>query len=352
MSVGTQLNLTNPIPEVSIKDQLQAFIDGDLDLTERPVNQSEVKRLLRKHKLDWTVSKIQQKIHVPQPKIKGLEQPDLILPSRFFSIIRDTDNHEYTSVEDKYQPIQNHEAMEVAFKFSDILERPISDVKVYDKGGVIAIDILESETDVSHLLKRGVNKGDTIKTYLRVITSHNKKKGFGVALHSVVLTCGNGMTRTDKEGFISVRHMGSVNKKVQAALKGFGKLKKESDKMFTMYDRLAATPVQDEHIAKALAIMTGQSVKTVEKEIHTRTSNIMAEVEQAFLTEMSYKKGLYGLLQGATKFTTHKALAKRLKKQQQNVLSADAPAVSKMFGEDSRRELKLYKYLSTQVKKN
>lgn len=287
------------------------------------IDQNKVNEILDKFGLNWTVSK--------DPLISETYKTR----TPFFGLVRDDTKEYYQSVSKEYTPLQNHELVGLGLKIAEETGGEIGTIRTVKKSGLIYLPIHSQNLDIEYKNKEGRKVGDKVGENIILYNSHNGSRSFGMTYSHVVLSCTNGMTRSDKIGTFTIRHTSNMMAKFKQAMNYHGSILKHSNQMFDSYKTLIDKPIDSDQVLELFDIM----LDPFEKEKHlteysTQTQNNIKNLTHSITKEV-IKKGenAFGLLNGITHWTTGEAD------------NSQSRLGSKLLGNLALKELKAYNFL-------
>lgn len=248
-------------------------------------------------KLDWTVSK--QPIYCNNGKVLN----------GYNAIVRSDNDMPLGVVKSRYTLLQNKDA----FKIMDNLMSEgmqYHSVASYKGGRIVAIEARLPRFTTE------VVKGDIVEVRLSFSTSHDGSKSLRMIYAPYRLVCTNGMVTADRDltGLITAKHTESMVNKIMSVKNLFLRIQNETEKLVSRMKIMANKQITDSMKDKYLLSLFGYET-TLEKDIPTRSKNIMAEIFNLSIvgkgTEIPGVKGsVWGMYNAVTEYTDHYASVK------------------------------------------
>jgi hypothetical protein len=260
--------------------------------------ENEVFELLEKAGMNWSVNK--EPLHLPD----GTE-------TRFFGVTRADNKAVFGTCTSQYEIFQNSEMAELAHRVSEATGHKIGKSKVYGAGERLSIDLQGGSEILEYK-----NVGDVIEKSIRITNSHDGSGSLRIALGSLVLSCTNGMTRWVQDRKASIRHTTNMKQLVDQALVSLEIVEQYEESFMQQVRKMLEVPVNENHIRKMIEVVADVDIKKVNKvngawesdDYSTRAMNIAQSVFDSIREEIDFKGATsWGLLNGITHYTTHKA---------------------------------------------
>ena len=283
---------------------------------------TQIKELLEKAQLDWTVSTHQ--IETVDTRIE--------IPKRL-AVIRDDDDTFLGMVSPQYEVFQNEELMELLVKISASTGLTLHSGGYFKGGKKVYIQLKSSDWTLPD--------GDQIKGHLTGLNSHDgtRSLAFGNWMHTV--SCQNTWYMAYKELETRVRHHTSILRpKIEEVLRQVDKALNNEKKIIEEVTRMQTYEIDEaiqlQVIAKWFDLhFVDDHIEDIPKSTLLR----MAQLNEIMEMEMQEKgQTAWGAFSGVTKFTTH--ILKKGKDTTED----------KLFGDIGTREKRMYDYLLQTIK--
>jgi hypothetical protein len=272
------------------------LIQNSKGVFSRDIDTAELEAFLGANKLNWDVSK--RKL-----------QDQFGNPTNIFGVFRNDTNFCFGGCREKYTPLQNNVFGEFCLSIADALKLDPStfDIQQFDGGAVRMLTIESREHTI------GKKVGDKVGEYLMIVDSYNGSKAFGIGFGHRILSCSNGMSRLDNQGYISLRHSGDLNQKIKDASSGLRRIQQESELMLLNYEKMMELPANKTILD--LAWKNTLDLKPLEyrhiDELPKQTREAAERFELALNTEVANKgNNAWGVFFGVTRYTTEETMRK------------------------------------------
>lgn len=258
-----------------------------------PANADRVADLLDRYNLRWTVSK--QPLLLPD----GAQTP-------FQAVVRDDNNHAFTTCKDGYTPYQNSELAELVIRIGERTQFEIHSGGMFNHGGKVYIQ-LKTGNNITNI---GENRS-TVEGFITGINGHDGTTSLKWGSLSYTICCRNTFAAAKSDLQNTVRHTASIHDRVDIALREIEKLASQEKTLFDQFIRLASIPATKQNIAKVVRQVTGVDIdkkrSDAEQIYSSYAINRAGELSHSIANEMSYKgQTLWGLFSGVTHYSTHK----------------------------------------------
>ena len=260
--------------------------------------EQEVFELLEKSKMNYSV--VKEPLHLPDGK-----------QTQFFGVVRSDDKTCFGTCTDRYEVFQNHEMAELAFKIKEESGYKIDRSRVYRDGAKVSIDLVGEEVYLEY-----PKVGDLMQKSIRMTNTHDGSGALKLALGSLVLSCTNGMTRWVEGRGASIRHTTNMKSLIDNALRSFEFMQEKEQNFIDEIKKMIEVDVNENQIADLMQSITDVDVRKVSMsggtwksdEYSTRAINKTVSLFESIKEEIDYKgANAWGLLNGVTHFTSHKA---------------------------------------------
>ena len=231
--------------------------------------------------------------------------------TKFFGVVRSDSRECFASTTDRYEIFQNEEMAELALLLSEQTGYEVGEGVAYGNGSRVSIDLKGKENFLEY-----PKVGDIIQNSIRITNTHNGTGSLRLALGSLVLSCTNGMTRWVDEKSASIRHTTNMRGMLDTALKGFELIQKEEQTFMDEIHKMIGTPVDAQMVSNMIEQVTNVDVNKTRKvggiwkseDYSTQAVNKAKSLFDSIKEEIDYKgANVWGLFNGVTHFTTHKA---------------------------------------------
>lgn len=272
-------------------DILESTFNGlklsDISNTER------VAELLDRFGLRWSVSK--------QP----LVLPDGT-PTPFLAVVRDDNQHAFTTVKDAYVPYQNSELAELLIRISEKTGYSIHSGGEFNGGGKIYLQ-LNSGNEIKGI---GENR-TTVKGYVTGINGHDGTTSLKWGSVNFTICCRNTFASAKGKLQNSARHTASIHDRVERSIREIESVTMQEKTIFDQFIRLSQVPVTKNNIAKIVKQVTTVDIEMPRSKAEELYSgyqvNRAGELADSIASEMRSKgETLWGLFSGVTHYTSHK----------------------------------------------
>lgn len=241
--------------------------------------------------LDYTVEK--------KPVFTEVESQQLIIPNRFVTM-RDTDNHPYDVVSDKFEVIQNREAFDfVNYMGEDLQFRKAGETEngmVYIIGALPEVSIL-GDSFIPHVIFRNGFSG---------------KVKISAAICPLRMVCQNQFNFAFKntQNTVTIRHVRNAHDKLEEArevLKVSADYMQELNAMAEQYAGIKLTATQFDRVMDWMFPMENPDQMNAYKRHQLEEQR--AKFKKAYLADdnSNFRGCAWGLINAYTDFITHKA---------------------------------------------
>lgn len=252
------------------------------------VNTSDVYTALRDAGLDYTVSK-------RQTSFMGTDGNQIIIPN-VFSTVRDSDEHFYATVSDKYQIIQNQDAFDfVNYVSEDMILKRAGETQ---SGMIYLIGELPKMTIL----------GDNYQPYLIFRNSHNGRYNLQATICPLRIVCQNQFNIAFKESpnTITIRHSSQAEERMregkiilQNTANYMKQLNKEAEKYATIH-------LSDQELWTIIKTLFPIDDSMSDKKKEQINESIMA-LRNAYHSDdnANFKNTMWGMINAYSDFITH-----------------------------------------------
>lgn len=291
----------------------------------------KISNLLIESNLNWEVEK--QEIVTS----KGLHLTNDV------AIVR-TDTNQVLGVRgSNYQTFQNSELAELLFRLSEKSGLHLHKGGYFGKGEKVYIQLKSADLK----LDNSNGEKDEIRGFLTGISSHDGSKSLSFGNTNVTVSCSNSFNQVYKSFKTRFKHTSNMNAIVDNYLQEIEAALAVEKLFFADIKRLQTKPLTKDlkndvirtlfNIDKNVDLRTDISTLQSNKEISTRTANMVTDFEQSFFQETKQKgENLWGLFSAVTHYTTHK-------------INVQDRFENKLFGAYGETERKIFTNLSELV---
>lgn len=260
--------------------------------------QIETERLLKKHKLNFTILKVPLVGEFTTEDGNGL----FYMKTDDFGLFRDdTKKCLKTGFKAGYRVSQNAEVVELVLKGS----AGFGDLKVSKAGTLFDGKKVYIQLEMSGFAKVG---NDKIKKYITIIDSNDGSTGLSVGIGDLTMSCKNQFFRFYKAGQMKMRHSNSMDAKIQEIPNLITIALAEQMKLINAYNKFEKTKASKklvDQFVKELVGMDRVEAKT-KKDVTVKAINNMENLYTHIAKEMAQKgSNVWGLHSGVTSWTTH-----------------------------------------------
>ena len=261
--------------------------------------QEQIFETLEGAKLNWEI--------VKEPLLLATDSK----PTPFFGMVRSDNRETFGTCRTGYEPYQNKELIELAYKISDETSYKLDTAKSFGSGNRVGVDLKTKPALLEY-----AKVGDVMNKSIRLTNTHDGTGSLRLALHTVVLSCTNGQTHWVKDRATSIRHTKNMRVMIDQALRGIDIIKKADISLMEQIERMIEINVTAEQVntmVKEIGGVDTKLVRTVGEEwisddYSTKALNRTKSLFDSIRSEMDEKGNtVWGLLNGVTHFTTHKA---------------------------------------------
>jgi hypothetical protein len=258
--------------------------------------QNHIEKLLNENNLNYEVGK--EKLLLAQDQA---ETP-------FYAMLRTDTRDVFGTCKEVYTPFQNEELMELAWRIQEETGHTISEATSYGIGEKVEVRLKTKD----EVLEYG-EVGDILAKGIGLTNSHDGSGSLRIALQTKVLSCTNGMTRWVNDSKTSIRHTKKMGRMVEQALRGMEIIKEAEATMMEEIQRMIGTPVTAPAINRIMQEVVQVDMRKVttawsSDDYSGRRVNLAKSLFESIEEEMQYKGStMWGLLNGVTHYTTHKA---------------------------------------------
>lgn len=257
--------------------------------------------------LNWTVKKERLTTE------NGLILPDI------YAVIR-SDNRDYLgTVGDRYEFLQNHEMIEIAYEsgkevFDSELElvHPWNNAQTLGSFGNMGGGSLKNGSRVFIQLELPeLNIGRSgVKRFITVTNSHDGSSSLGFGTSNQVICCQNTFNIANKD-VSKFRHTASMQQRIDEAVNSLRKVLQFEDKQMEVFEKAANRSFDKSHIQDIVKSVFGKSLETKKGDVSTRTQNNLAQLASDISTSINEQgETLWALFNGVTRYTNHSTNAK------------------------------------------
>lgn len=267
----------------------QAF--NSLKLTDLS-NAEAVASLLDRFGLRWEVSK--QPLLLPSGQETG-----------FYGIVRDDNQHTFTTAKEGYMPYQNSELAELLIRISEKTGYDIHSGGMFNGGGKVYIQ-LNTGNQIQDIGKDRTQ----VKGYITGINSHDGTTSLKWGNANITISCSNTFAMASRQLKQSARHTASIHDRVETSIREITGIVQAEKSLFDTFIRLSEVPVKKDNIVRVVREVTGVDIQMsrhdAEKSFSTYALNRSEELMTSINREMTGKGDtMWGLFSGVTHYTSH-----------------------------------------------
>lgn len=257
-----------------------------------PANLEKVADMLDRFGLRWSVSK--QPLLLPD----GTATP-------FMAVVRDDNQHAFTTCKDGYTPFQNSELAELLIRISERTGYDIHSGGMFNGGGKVYIQ-LNTGNEINDIGKNH----SKVKGFVTGINGHDGTTSLKWGAVNFTICCSNTFAAAKGKLQNSARHTSSIHDRVERAIREIESVSVQERTIFEKFIRLSEIPVTKQNIAKVVESVTGVDINIPTSQAEDRFStyavNRSGELLTSIAKEMSQKgETLWGLFSGVTHYTSH-----------------------------------------------
>jgi len=252
----------------------------------------KVNEILVSNGLDFNITKV--------PLVALLA--DKTIKTDYFGLLNEKNGKIIHTVKDGYTVSQNKEIVEMILMGME----NFGELSVYNAGA-----INDGRKIFIQLAIEGYSKvgNDLIKKYITVIDSNDGSTGLSVGIGNLTMSCQNQFWKFYKSGQMKAKHTATIQEKIKTLPILIKSALSENFKMIEIFNKFQSTPVTKKlanDMVKTLIGFDRIMIESKEKEVSTRSKNIMNSLYKAIDIEMSSKgENLWGLFSGVTRWTSH-----------------------------------------------
>jgi len=267
----------------------QAF--NSLKLTDLS-NAEAVASLLDRFGLRWEVSK--QPLLLPSGQETG-----------FYGIVRNDNQHTFTTAKEGYVPYQNSELAELLIRISEKTGYDIHSGGMFNGGGKVYIQ-LNTGNQIQDIGKDRTQ----VKGYITGINSHDGTTSLKWGNANITISCSNTFAMASRVLKQSARHTASIHDRVETSIREITGIVQAEKSLFDTFIRLSEVPVTKDNIVRVVREVTGVDIQMsrhdAEKSFSTYALNRSEELMTSINREMTGKGDtMWGLFSGVTHYTSH-----------------------------------------------
>lgn len=267
----------------------QAF--NSLKLTDMS-NAEAVASLLDKFGLRWEVSK--QPLLLPSGQETG-----------FYGIVRDDNQHTFTTAKEGYMPYQNSELAELLIRISEKTGYDIHSGGMFNGGGKVYIQL-----NTGNMIQDIGKDRTQVKGFITGINSHDGTTSLKWGNANITISCSNTFAMASRVLKQSARHTASIHDRVETSIREITGIVQAEKSLFDTFIRLSEVPVTKDNIVSVVREVTGVDIQMsrhdAEKSFSTYALNRSQELMTSINREMTGKGDtMWGLFSGVTHYTSH-----------------------------------------------
>lgn len=287
-----------------------------------------VQEILAEAKLDFAIEKQPTFIFTKDMEIKDTGQ---------FGLVNQNTNETYATVSDQYEILQNEQLAELALRLAEKVGAKSVYARGYKEGKKSSLNIVEQEKIIEY-----AQVGDIIESGVNITNVHGGGS-IKVSNQSLILSCSNGMTKQLKDVTATVRHSKNMVQMLEELLFINDKAIVQQMTMLDEIEQMMNTEIQANDVSRMIQEIMNVDARKITA-LGTSVDYSTRKVEQtkslldSIKEEMSYKGNTaWGLLNGVTHYTTHKAGSDKNRED------------SKIFGSLAKADNKAYDFAMSLV---
>ena len=228
--------------------------------------------------------------------------PDRNVDTDYFGLFNEKEQKIIHTVKGGYTVSQNKDIVEMVLRgMEGFGELSVHKAGSLNEGRKVFIQLaIEGHSKVGN---------DIIKKYVTIIDSNDGSTSLSVGIGNLTMSCSNQFWKFYKRGEMKAKHTATIADKIKELPNLIEIALEENLKMIEIFNKFQSTAVSRELAHKMVKELLGFDrlmVESEEKEVSTRSLNIMTGLYSAIDTEMNSKtNSLWGLFSGITRWTTH-----------------------------------------------
>lgn len=252
----------------------------------------QIDNLLNKTSLNWNVRK------TPLLTEEGIKTP-------YFGIQRVDTGEVFTTCKAGYTTFQNSQLAELLFEISNRTSFAIERGGSLNEGRKVFLQLHTGDTDIN---------GDKVKKYITGLNSHDGSTSLGFGNSNIVISCQNTFQMAMRQVENKIRHTSGMQDNIDRILRQMDELYNEQETLYANFARMTGVPNSETAFNKVVETVTGidpsKPVNELEATYGPRKVGKANNLIQSIKGEVQQKGNtLWGLFNGVTHFTTHKAQA-------------------------------------------
>lgn len=219
------------------------------------------------------------------------------------AMVRNTDNHVYGIVSDRYVPLQNKDA----FDFINLIDTNIKFVKAGETfTGMIYII---GELNEMNIL------GDEFKTYVIFQTSHNGKYQLAMSICPLRIVCQNQFNLSFKESNSTflIRHTKNMDLKLKVAADALSEMSNYMKVFNEKAELFAKQKITEHNLTKFINYMFPTN-EDMSQRVLENVEEEKAKFIKAYMNEdnLNFRGSAWGLINGLTDYITHREYKRKV----------------------------------------
>ena len=249
-----------------------------------------------------------------------------------FGLVNQVNDATYGMVSDQYEVLQNETLAELSIRLAEHIGAKKVTADSFKGGKNVSFNVKEKETILEY-----PKRGDVISTGIKITNIHGGGP-IKVMNESMVLSCTNGMVRSVKSNVTSIRHSKNMVEMLEQLLFANDAAVAEQETMLEEIQRMINAPITADNIAHMVESVLGVNPALINtngtSDVYSGKKVVQTQsLLDSFREEMDYKgASVWGLLNGVTHFTSHKAGSDKHRE------------ISKVFGSLAAMDKKAYDF--------
>jgi phage/plasmid-like protein (TIGR03299 family) len=261
--------------------------------------------------LNWTVTKENMYVNTAVDDL-------LVVPDAYASIRSDSNGY-LGIVGSRYEHLQNHEMVSIAYDagkevFSTDLQlkHPWNNAETLGSFGNMGGGSLrggsrvfvQMELPELHIGKSG------IKRFITLTNSHDGSMSLGFGTTNQVICCKNTFAIANRD-ISKIRHTSSMQQRIDEAVQSLRKVLTFEDAQMQVFEIASTRRFERQHIADIVSSVFGKSITTSAVDVSSKTKNNMA----AFAADIDRSideqgETLWALFNAVTRYTNHTSVSR------------------------------------------
>jgi phage/plasmid-like protein (TIGR03299 family) len=252
--------------------------------------------------LNWTARKEQV-----QTK-SGLVLPDV------YAVTRSDNNSYLGAVGDRYEFLQNHEMIEIAYESgrevfnSELkLNHPWNNAATLGSFGNMGGGSLRdgSRVFVQLELPELYIGRSSVNRFITLTNSHDGSSSLGFGTSNQVVCCQNTFNIANRD-LSKFRHTASMQQRIDEAMQSLRRVLQFEDKQMEVFEIAANRTFEKKHIEDIVKSVFGKSLNDSKGDVSTRAKNQMMQLAGDISQSINEQgETLWALFNGVTRYTNH-----------------------------------------------